>query len=394
MKARSRVLACLFWLGCQAPNEPLRDATVALPAPFDAATTVADDAGASAFDAAAQLPEASAPYASAAAEPLDAAESGARDTSLDEAQSPADASSDAAEDAYVPAPVASGCVRDVSAGQHELSCQDLTQLVYVPARCLSQRCGLVIDVHGGTMSARMEEKNTRMTTLGERYGYIVLQPNANLGLFDASVDDDKVLAFAKELISVFHLDQDRVHMMGFSQGGYMTWRFLCAHGDFLASAAPASAAGEANISLEVDCSFTGSDVPSVERDILYMHGTQDALVDFKNAQKKRADVITALALAQTAELSNDAKYRRTRYQNQRGTVFEFIEHDYTSPSAFPAQPPLGIAIVGHCYPGSSDLEITEDGQLMAFGCTPPTAFNWGETVMEFFRAHPRTKRAQ
>jgi poly(3-hydroxybutyrate) depolymerase len=392
MKARSRFLACLLWLGCGAPNEPLHDATVALPASFDAATATASDAGA--FEAAAQLPEASAPDASASAAPLDAAPSDARDSSLDAVQEQPDASQDAGEIARVPAPAASGCVSDVSAGQHELSCQDLTHLVYVPALCLSQRCGLVIDVHGGTMSARMEEKNTRMTALGERYGYIVLQPNANLGLFDASVDDDKVFAMAKELIAVFHLDQERVHMMGFSQGGYMTWRFLCAHGDFLASAAPASAAGEANISLEVDCSFTGSDVPSVERDILYMHGTQDALVDFKNAQKKRADVIATLALTQTAELSTDAKYRRTRYQNARGTVFEFIEHDYTSPSAFPAQPPLGIAIVGHCYPGSSDLEITEDGQLMAFGCTPPPAFNWGETVMEFFRTHPRTKRAQ
>jgi poly(3-hydroxybutyrate) depolymerase len=392
MKARSRWLACALLLGCQptesagvGPRGQSDDASVAaLPARNDAAIEpVESDATQLARDAALP-PAAQVTDSGSGPAPLDA-------TLNVEAGSQPDAAvaSDASADSAFPAPVAGSCVRDLSAGQHELSCQDLTQRVYVPARCLTQRCGLVIDVHGGTMSAGMEEKNTRMTQLGERYGYIVQQPNANLGLFDASVDDDKVLALAQELVAVFHLDPDRVHMMGFSQGGYMTWRFLCAHGDFLASAAPASAAGEANISLEVDCSFSGKDVPSVERDILYMHGTQDALVDFKNALQKRSDVIATLKLDQTTQLVNDPKYRHTRYQNQRGTVFEFIDHDYTSPSAFPAEPPLGIAIVGHCYPGSTDLEITEEDQLMAFGCTPPTAFNWAETAMQFFLAHPR-----
>lgn len=395
MNARSRFLACLFWLGCETPSAAPRDAAIDLPVPVFAADAAPSDAGSATQDAAIQAFVPSPVDAGARdAGPASVLDATAIQVDAGSADAALDASQDTSPDARVPAPVASDCVKDVSAGQHELNCQDLGHLYYVPAQCLSQRCGLVIDVHGGTMSARMEEKNTRMTTLGERYGYVVLQPNANLGLFDASVDDDKVFALAKELLSVFHLDEERVHMTGFSQGGYMTWRFLCKHGDFLASAAPASAAGEANISLEVDCSFTGQDVPSVERDVLYMHGTQDALVDFKNAQKKRDDVIATLGLTKSADLSSDPKYRRTRYQNAKGTVFEFIEHDYTSPSAFPAQPPLGIAIVGHCYPGSTDLEVSEDGQLMAFGCTPPTAFNWGEQVMEFFRAHPRPKRAQ
>jgi polyhydroxybutyrate depolymerase len=105
------------------------------------------------------------------------------------------------------------------------------------------------------------------------------------------------------LIASFHLDERRVHMTGFSQGGYMTWRFICQHADLLASAAPAATGGMANISLEVDCAFTGSDKPTRALDILYMHGTADA--------------------------------------------------------------------------------------LMAFGCEPPNGFTWGETVIEFFMAHPR-----
>lgn len=287
----------------------------------------------------------------------------------------------------VPPPMASGCVTDVSPGRHSLDCDGISHDLSVPPDCLSTQCGLILDVHGGTMNGKMEDNNTNMAALGQQHGYVVVQPNAANGLFDASTDDDKVLAFAKTVISVFHLDDKRVHMTGFSQGGYMTWRFICHHTDFLASAAPAAAAGAANISLETDCSLTGTDVPSRELDILYMHGTKDALVDFQNGLDKRAAVIAAFGLDSGKSVAGDATFRRTRYTNTKGTIFEFIDHDYVSDSSFPADPPLGIAIQGHCYPGSKDLMPTEPNQLMAFGCQPPTSFTWGEEVMAFFLSH-------
>jgi hypothetical protein len=104
---------------------------------------------------------------------------------------------------------------------------------------------------------------------------------------------------------------------------------------------------------------------------------------------KRDAVIAAFALGPGQPVGGDSTYRHTRYTNDKGTIFEFIDHDYVSKSSFPADPPLGIAIQGHCYPGSKDLTPTEPGQLMAFGCEPPTSFTWGETVLAFFMAHER-----
>ena len=326
------------------------------------------------------------PHDAGANELQDAGTTHAQDAS---AQPARDAGSNAARaDVPVPPPVASGCVDDVNAGLHSFSCDGLTFMTNVPERCIATQCGLVIDVHGGTMSAEMEDKNTEMRARGAERGYVVIQPNANLGLFDAANDDPIVFAFANSVIDVFHLDPDRVHMMGFSQGGYMTWRFACAHTDWLASAAPAAAAGEANISAEVGCTFTGQDRPHGELDILYMHGHRDGLVDFANAEVLRDAVIAAYAADQHELIDSGDAFMRTRYTNAAGTRFEFLEHDYATDSAV-GEPPLGVAIVGHCYPGSTDLEITLPDQLMSFGCTPPTGFTWAEEALRFFEDHPR-----
>jgi hypothetical protein len=129
-------------------------------------------------------------------------------------------------------------------------------------------------------------------------------------------------------------------------------------------------------------------VPSRELDILYMHGTQDGLVDFANAVTLRDAVIAHYHLDAGTKVAGDGTFTRTRYAAPGGHVFEFIQHDYVSDSAV-GIPPLGVAIKGHCFPGSQDQTITLPGQLMAFGCKPPTSFDWGEEVTQFFIRHPR-----
>jgi len=287
-----------------------------------------------------------------------------------------------------PPPTPVGCVDDVSAGQHVFSCDGLTHDVSVPAACIEAQCGLIVDVHGGTMNGQMEDNNTNMRALGAKHGYIVLQPNAVNNLWNAATDDAKVLAFIDQVASAWHVDRRRLHMMGFSQGGYMTWRFVCQHTDLLASAVPAAAAGSAAISLETGCSFTGSDVPSKPIDILYMHGTQDALVSFSNAVALRGAIAQALALGAETVLQTDSAHRWTRQTESHGKVFEFIQHDYVSDSTV-GLPPLGVAIKGHCYPGSKDYSPSVPGQLMGFGCTGENAFHWGEAALRFFMAHPK-----
>jgi poly(3-hydroxybutyrate) depolymerase len=267
-----------------------------------------------------------------------------------------------------------GCLSTVAAGDHAWWCDGLRYDVRIPKTCPPAGCGLVIDVHGATMNAKMEDANTNMRAIGEREGYVVVQPNANGTppnvLWNPPVDYPRVWAFVEQAIKTLPVDAKRVHMMGFSQGGRMTFTFACAHADVLASAAPAG---------EVGC--TAQDLAAAKRQIplLQMHGTQDALVSFAGfAVPQRDAIVAAWGLGAPVTVSSDAQHTWTRYTNGSGATYEFLQHDYTCPP---------LVLRGHCYPGSMDPG-TEPGQLYSFACTAPNAFAWGEAAMAFFKAHP------
>lgn len=303
----------------------------------------------------------------------------AQDTSIDSALAPdvtSDTSSDAIDSTPVDSPAgdASSCIADRSAGAHVYDCDGFKYDVQVPAACTSPGCGIVLDVHGFTMSGKMEDDNTNMRALGETYGYVVVQPNANpappAASWNPSTDDDKVFAFFMQAVDAFAVDRNKLHMTGFSQGGMMSSRFLCKHADVFASIAPGAGTG---------CSFSGSDTPARQIDVLYMHGTKDALVPFSQGTAQRDALVAAWGMGSETTVESDGAHTWSRWTNASGTTFEFIQHDYQA-----ATPILG----GHCFPGSTD-KGGEPGQLFPFNCVGTTAFTWGEAAMKFFRAHPR-----
>ncbi|HZU85187.1 MAG TPA: hypothetical protein VE987_19780 [Polyangiaceae bacterium] len=285
-------------------------------------------------------------------------------------------------DALLPPPSPSGCIDDPSAGDHKYTCDSIVYDVRVPDACETSACGLIVDVHGFTMSGQMEDDNTNLRALGAMYGYIVVQPNANpappLASWNPATDDDKVWAFMQLAEQVFRVDAKRVHFTGFSQGGWMTFRFLCKHSDALASIAPAAAN---SISDGADPCWKGGILPAKQIPILYMHGTKDALVNFPStAIPQRDAIVSQWGMNPGTVVASDPQYVWTRYQNAAGVTFEFLQHDYA------AQSPL---LVGHCFPGSMDLAGGQPGQLFGFACVPPNAFTWGEAAMKFFLAHPK-----
>jgi poly(3-hydroxybutyrate) depolymerase len=207
----------------------------------------------------------------------------------------------------------------------------------------------------------------------------VVQPNAPgappLSSWSA-VDDAKVHAFMLRVIKVFALNPKRVHVTGFSQGGAMTWRFICAHADLLASAAPAAACAVGGLG---DACFTASAQPKVELPLLYLHGTKDALAGYACAQTSLDAIAKLWTLGAAQQVAGDGQYQHLRRLSAKGTVVEHLRHDYVAASPI---------LAGHCYPGSSDPG-TVPGQLFPFGCVKPNGFVWGEHVMQFFLAHPK-----
>ena len=287
-----------------------------------------------------------------------------------------------------PIPPADACLPDQSTGHHVYACSGIEFDVEVPATCPASGCGLILDVHGLTMSAAMEDANTELRARASAAGYIVIQPNANPAPPQASwstSDDAKIFDFLTRAITHYGVDTNRVHMTGFSQGGFMTWRFLCDHADTFASVAPAAAAS--NCGGTPACTFTGNEVPSRQLPVLYMHGMQDQnYISYSCAQPQVDAIVSAWGLGAGTVIAHDSTFTRTRYANASGGLLEFLSHDYSSS----AQVPLvaSTKLEGHCYPGSTDPG-GQPGQLFSFKCDQTASFTWGAEVLAFFQAHPK-----
>jgi len=272
-----------------------------------------------------------------------------------------------------------GCIDSVSAGHHLFACDGIEYDVEVSTACAAGGCGLVLDVHGATMTAGVEDRNTNLRALGAARGYVVVQPTAPTvddsgTTWVPGTDDAKVLAFLELAIRAFAIDVGRVHMTGFSQGGFMTWRLLCAHADLFASVAPAAACG----SLFPGCPFDDVEHPSREIPVLYIHGVDDPVIS--GCQQAMSDaVVNAWSMTWSAQVSMDDGHTWTRYTSESGNVFEYIEHRYHA---------FSRTLDGHCLPGSADIGTTTTG-WEGFGCVEEAPFAWGEAALGFFEAHPR-----
>ena len=89
---------------------------------------------------------------------------------------------------------------------------------------------MVVDVHGATMTGEMENNNTSMREIGGGNGYVVIQPSAPTR-FWLEEHDPQVVGLVDAAVDALGADRERVHLMGFSDGGMMTWQILCSGTD-------------------------------------------------------------------------------------------------------------------------------------------------------------------
>lgn len=116
---------------------------------------------------------------------------------------------------------------------------------------------LVVVIHGAFDTAKGIEKISGFSALADRENFVVLYPNG-MGLFgllqhwnaghccgkaaDDNWDDVGFVAEAIEDVQArLKIDDDRIYMVGFSNGGMLTYRFAAEKGDMLAAAAPMAA---------------------------------------------------------------------------------------------------------------------------------------------------------
>ena len=305
-------------------------------------------------------------------------------TGVDDVAGPGTAPHGDASTLDAPPPTAAGCIDDVSPGDHTYTCEGLQVDVRVPAACEAPGCGLVLELHGDTGTGLLMDEHLQLRALGAQYGYIVVAPTGPPfgqgypGSTWHASNDAALVAITERFRDVFRVDAKKIHVTGFSRGGFVTWRLLCDHADLFASAAPAGAGNGTGFG-ETTC-FDGGRAPSRHIPILFLMGRTDASVGYASMTSIRDAAATAYAATNRTVVQQDAGYFHDRRTAPDGAVIETFDHAYETV----ADGPFGGAR-GHCIPGSTAAPYAPQ---YAIPCVLPDSFRWGEEVMTFFRAHP------
>jgi pimeloyl-ACP methyl ester carboxylesterase len=277
-----------------------------------------------------------------------------------------------------------GCVDDVTAGDHAFTCGGLLTEAHVPAQCTSS-CGLILELHGDTGDGDLIEQHLALYAQGDANGYIIVAPTGPPYGFGQpgstwNASDDAILVSAvQDFIQAFHVDVKRVHVTGFSRGGFVTWRLICDHSDLFASAAPGGAGDGTNFG-EATC-FSDGRTPAHPIPILFLMGLKDAAVGYPSMQTIRDAAVSTYGASGPTVVDSDSTYTHNRWTTSSSNlVIETFEHSYATVPDGP-----WASAQGHCIPGST---VDPYAPQYAIPCQLPNSFIWGQQVMQFFLAHP------
>jgi polyhydroxybutyrate depolymerase len=172
-------------------------------------------------------------------------------------------------------------------------------LLHIPEGYTASRSfPLVVVLHGAFSTAKEMEKWSGWSQLADREGFIVIYPEGIgiLGFLQhwnaghccgKAVDDDwNDVAFIEAAIDgtcrKYAVDKRRIYMMGFSNGGMMTYRFAAERSSLLAAAA--SVSGAINSKASKDQPEWRMPAPERPVPFLIMHGDSDKTVPYEGGK--------------------------------------------------------------------------------------------------------------
>ncbi len=272
-------------------------------------------------------------------------------------------------------------------------------LVHIPSGYDgSTELPLVVVIHGAFDTAKGIEKFSGFSQLADQENFIVLYPEG-IGIFgflqhwnaghccgkaaDDQIDDVGYLAKAIEDVCLrLSVDQTRVYMVGFSNGGMMTYRFAAEHTYVLAAVAPiaASIGGRAS----ADAPEWIIPTPKNPLPILIIHGMDDDDIPFDGGiSKHRKGERTYFSVEDSVEFwieANGCKGEPTFSSLYEGAI-QIQKWDNCKNSS-----PTVLCKIdgwGHVWPGpyfTAKLPATD----------PLLDFDAAEMIWQFFKNFPRT----
>jgi polyhydroxybutyrate depolymerase len=170
-----------------------------------------------------------------------------------------------------------------------------------PAGGSSDLLPLVINMHGFSNSASIQENLSGMNAVADTANFYVVYPNGtNLFLFlkgwymeleGTPVDDVAFLsALIDELVANYNIDASRVFATGYSMGGGMAVSLACAIPDKVQAIAPVAA--YVPIGNGALCN------PSISVPVIQFHGTSDGVVPYNGSSSLAPSQAVISAFAQ------------------------------------------------------------------------------------------------
>ena len=146
---------------------------------------------------------------------------------------------------------------------------------------------LVIMLHGYTASGALEELYLNITAESNKRGFLYAHPDGTKSAageqfwnatdaccnFEGSKIDDSayISKLIKDVQAAYNVDEKRIYLIGHSNGGFMSYRMACEHGDQIA--AVASLAG----AMFTDVKKCAAATPV---SLLEIHGTADGTINY------------------------------------------------------------------------------------------------------------------
>ncbi len=249
------------------------------------------------------------------------------------------------------------------ADRHHLLMHDGTKreyYVHLPAGHDGQSAlPVVLAFHGGAGSADAQRRQSRMSEVSDRFGFLLVYPEGtgraktwNAGsccgyAVRRKVDDvGFTAAMIDDLARNYGIDEDRVYATGMSNGGMLAYRLACELSDRIAAIAVVSG------DLGVDGPQPGRPVP-----VLHIHGMKDPNVLFVGGVgPNQFQPVPHRSIPETIGFFVKANNCQPRpVETQQGD--EFVMERYAPAEADAGAPVLLYKLPegGHTWPGGSDI---------------------------------------
>jgi dienelactone hydrolase len=150
--------------------------------------------------------------------------------------------------------------------------------LFVPAaHAGGAHCPLVVVLHGKTANWKSWFELTGVCDWAEQEGFVLAAPHGRGDWFYLGPGERDVLDTIREVKRLCRVDEERVHLMGHSMGGWGTWHLGCTHPGLFASLVPL--AGWAPLELLTNAEHLSP---------LIVHGTEDVPVPVHHSREASA----------------------------------------------------------------------------------------------------------